>query len=401
MKILLISPMFQPAWDWGGPVRSMWNLARGLRSIGHNVEVLTTNVSQKGRMDVRRRSVEEGVEIDRYDVVGRGKSTVCNRYGFSPSLWVEIAKRVGDNEIVHMSGFWGTIQAVTALSCSMRRVPYVVSTRGGLQEDAIRDKRLKKEIALRLGTRRILREAGAIHYTTELERRMSPEWAQKYPSFIVPNPMEIRPKADGADLRERLRIRGGDVVLGAFGRIHKRKGFDVLIPALNRVVRGGKSVVLVVAGPDEGYRDKLEKAVRNRYLEKRVKIMGELRGKELDEAYETVDMLVLPAHGENFGNVVAEAAIQGTPAMVSDHLGLMDWVKEKEAGVVIPLDPDSWAQEIQKLERGRIQELWPSERISKIAIDSFSMESVAESMAANYRTVSRGDARWASRGEER
>ena len=53
MKLLFISPAYEPAWSLGGVVACLSNLCRGLASMGHEVTFYTTNVDGSGQpMDV-------------------------------------------------------------------------------------------------------------------------------------------------------------------------------------------------------------------------------------------------------------------------------------------------------------------------------------------------------------
>jgi glycosyltransferase involved in cell wall biosynthesis len=362
-------------------------LARGLAKLGVQVTALATNARQEGIVDVPRERVEEGVRIITEPVLFGGRVAWASRYGISPRLWLRIASHVGKADIVHLNGFWGAAPLAAAAACRVHGKPYVVSTRGNLQEDAIRDKRTKKAIALTLGNRRLIKGAGSIHYTTNLERRWSPEWAKNCRSFIAPNPMEIRPLANGTQLSRKYGIAEGAVLLGFFGRIHRRKGFDVLIPALADAVSKNKDLKLIVAGHDEGYGAELAGLVRRYEIEESVVMAGELRGDELDEAFSGVDILVLPAHGENFGNVVAEAAIQGTPCLVSDRLGLKDWVEESDAGLVLELDVVAWAEALSSLSRDEIARRWRPDRLARHARESFSIDTVARKMLEHYERI--------------
>ncbi len=80
MKLLVVFSALQPAWDWDGPVRSMWNLDRGLAGLGVDVIVVTTNARQKGVVDVTAERVEEGVVIVTAQVLGGGNWEKANRH---------------------------------------------------------------------------------------------------------------------------------------------------------------------------------------------------------------------------------------------------------------------------------------------------------------------------------
>ncbi|MNI54669.1 D-inositol-3-phosphate glycosyltransferase [compost metagenome] len=49
-------------------------------------------------------------------------------------------------------------------------------------------------------------------------------------------------------------------------------------------------------------------------------------------------LLVLTSYNENFANVVVESLSVGTPVLISEHVGLADYVKDNELGWVTGLE---------------------------------------------------------------
>lgn len=387
MKLLVVSSLFPPAWDWGGPVKSMWNLAWGLAGLGVEVTVLATNAKQKGIVDVPAERVEEGVRILTAPVLGGGRWDKANRHGLSPSYWKMIAANIRNADLVHLNGFWGPSPAVTGASCKLFNKPYVLSTRGNLEDRSLSVKTMKKELALKLGVKRLLRGASALHFTTEMERDLSPDWAKRINAIVVPNPIEMPNRTSGHGLREKYGITDGALLLGIVGRLHERKGFDVLLPALAKVA-ATRDIILLAVGPDEaGYKGELERTISRDGLTGRVIFSSELSGEDLISAYAGMDLLVSPSYGESFGNVIVEATAQGTPCFVSDQVGLKDWVAENDIGLVLPLEPTAWAAALDGLNREDLPRRWDPSRISRLARESFSIEAVAKQMLAHYERI--------------
>jgi glycosyltransferase involved in cell wall biosynthesis len=387
MKVLLVSTSFQPAWDWGGPVRSMWNLARGLAALGVDVTALATNAKQKGIVDVPAQRVEEGVKIITAPVLGRGRWVSANRHGLSPALWKMAVAQSRNADLVHINGFWGPTSSIAAAVCRMLGTPYVVSTRANLEGRSLSAKKMKKQLAMLLSAKRVLRGASALHFSTEMERDLSPEWARAVNAIVVANPIDMPSRKSGKSFRKSLGVSDETVVLGIVGRLHQRKGFDVLLPALSRV-KNRRDILLVAVGPDEaGYQKKLEDTINKENMADKVVFTSELVGEELLAAYAGMDLLVVPSHGESFGNVVVEAMAQGTPALVSDQVGLKYWVASRQAGMVLPLDTDAWAAALDSLDKSELEKRWKPERLVEIAAESFSIESVSQKMMSEYEGI--------------
>jgi glycosyltransferase involved in cell wall biosynthesis len=390
MKVYIVSSAFQPAWDWGGPIRSIWNLARGLASMGVDVNVLTTNARQVGIVDIPRIRREEGVRIVTSPIAAGGISRFANRQGISSGLWKSIINETVTADIVQIEGFWGPTPLVAGEVCQLYNKPYVVSTRGTLEIRSLNEKAWKKRIALKCGAMKFLNRASALHYTTIMEKSLSPEWAKSFKSFVIPNSIEIFSRTDGKLLRENLEISDQTVLYGIFGRLHPRKGFDILLPAFGKKNATRNNRKLLVVGPDEnGYRRKLEKMVEEYQLEDCVVFAGELAGDSLRQAYSAVDIIALPSHGESFGNVIVEAAAYGKPCIISDKVGLKDWVENNDIGIVLQLNVNLWENAINDIGKKEIVRRWETKRLEKIAREGYSIESVARQMKEQYEQIVR------------
>jgi glycosyltransferase involved in cell wall biosynthesis len=304
----------------------------------------------------------------------------------SPGLWQVILEETPTADLIHINEFWGPTAVVAATACVLYGKPYIVSPRGRLETRSLEAKPWKKRVALSLGIRRLLRRAEVIHYTTEMERACSPDWVRSVQSVVVPNPIEVPSGELDLARAEQRGLREGPVLLGVFGRIHARKGFDILVPALAEAVQR-VDLRLLVVGPDEGgYRSEVLRLLERANLGDRVVFAGALGGESLAQAYASVDLLLLPSHGESFGNVLVEAAAQGTPCITSDQVGLLQWVRDHEVGVVLPLDVNTWAVAIEGLDRRAIHARWRPDRLRQAA-QVFSPRAVAAQMIAVYESM--------------
>src|SRR5205823_5894989 len=151
------------------------------------------------------------------------------------------------------------------------------------------------------------------------------------PTIIEPNGIDLA-EFDGADgiesLKDQLQLTGKFVVL-FMGRLHYKKGLDLLIPAFARA--GIPDSVLLIAGPDDGYLRQAKKLVAENNLADRVKFTGMLQGEQRISTLANADLFVLPSYQENFGIVAIEALAAGTPVIVSDQVNL--WPEIVAAGV--------------------------------------------------------------------
>ncbi|HEV8630107.1 MAG TPA: glycosyltransferase family 4 protein [Thermoanaerobaculia bacterium] len=110
----------------------------------------------------------------------------------------------------------------------------------------------------------------------------------------------------------------------------RRKGFDLLLAAFEKVIEASPSARLRVFGPAGD--------VPLSQLEARgVEVGGPLAQAELARELRRADCLVLPSRHDSYGMVVVESLASGTPVLVSEMVGAKDLVAEGRNGWIVPV----------------------------------------------------------------
>jgi glycosyltransferase involved in cell wall biosynthesis len=158
----------------------------------------------------------------------------------------------------------------------------------------------------------------------------------------------VRLVPHGVDLdrfQPRPHRRGGPLRLLAVGRLVPKKGFDVLLRALQAGPDLPVQLRLVGAGPEH---DRLEALAADEALRGRVELAGRRTHAELPADYAWADVLVAPsvtdASGDRDGlpNVVLEGLASGLPVVASDCAALPTAVHHERNGLLVPAgDPDA------------------------------------------------------------
>ncbi len=148
--------------------------------------------------------------------------------------------------------------------------------------------------------------------------------------------------------RKHLQIPLKKKVLLNFGYLWEYKGMDVLLHALEMVVKEVPDVLLVITGTATTDWSRYESIVQEKhldsYLYKRLQYIPE---SEVDIYFAAADLVVLPyvPPFDTHGGVGALAVALHKPLLVSDIGGLPEYVQDKRA-IVQPGDPDELAQKI-------------------------------------------------------
>src|SRR5690606_8058113 len=216
--------------------------------------------------------------------------------------------------IVHVHGLYRFPPTYAAWQARQQGVPYIIRPHGSL-DPYLYDKSTAGSVWLkRLYERWFdlpnLNAASAIHYTAEEERKRAAFLRLRAPSFVVPNGLEWREYAElprrGA-LRAKLGLGDAPVVL-FLGRLHFKKGLDLLIPAFETLRGRVPEAQLVIAGPENDQYGRLVRQwVAARGLGAAVHFVGPLFERDVVQAYVDADVFALPSYTENFGMTVVEA----------------------------------------------------------------------------------------------
>ena len=237
---------------------------------------------------------------------------------------------------LHIHGLWEQSTLVAGRGARKRGIPYVLSAHGMLEPWALRNKHLKKLVYAALIERANLEGASCLHALTQAEAQDYRSFGCTAPIAVIPNGVRI-PNRISSDtfLAQYPALKGKRIVL-FLGRIHFKKGLDLLLRAWKKIILRWPEAHLVLAGPDfEGTRARMTALVEQEQLTQQVLFTGMLRDDLKWSALAAAECFVLPSFSEGLSVSVLEAMGVGLPVIVSEHCNLPE-VAELEAGWVIP-----------------------------------------------------------------
>ena len=342
MRVAHVIPYMHPS--GGGPPVVVDRFCRGLSARGIGAELFTTDALAPPGDDGWR----ETFAGDYSATVSAARGGV---YGFSPELRRVFRTRLPRFDLVHLHNLWHWPGWAAGRLCRRAGVPYVVNPHGMLDPGSLARKGWKKRTYGRLREWPHLRRARAMIYTADEERRLAEAAvAGLPPGMIVPLGADVPPDEPVGVLRDQFfrqfpLLRGRRVVL-FLGRLHEKKGPDLLIEAFARIaeLEPAASLVLVGAGsPDFVSQLRSRAGGLPGGLDRHVHFPGPLRGREKWAAYAAAEVFVLPSHQENFALTVAEAMGMRVPVVLSDRVNTWRDIVEAGAGAVCDVEPASIA----------------------------------------------------------
>ena len=335
MRILQVYPYFYPAWRYGGGTRVVYELSKYLTNRGHKVTVYTTDaLDEKSRVKVSTHPhYVKGVKTYYFKNLS---NYLASRYilPLPMGLLPRIKEEIKEFEIIHLHGSRTFLNTVVHYYAKKYGIPYVLQPHGSLPR--IIEKQGLKKLYDWVWGNHILKDASKIIVVSKVEMEQCKEMGIDDSNItIIQNGLDIKrfknlPRY--GQFREKHGIGKKHMIL-FLGRIHKIKGVDFLIKSFACLVKEIEDVVLVIAGPDDGYRKECEKLVKDLNLKDSVKFVDYVDN--VVEAYQDADVLVYPAIYEIFGLVPFEAIMCGTPVIVTDDCGCGELVKEAGCGFLV------------------------------------------------------------------
>lgn len=134
-------------------------------------------------------------------------------------------------------------------------------------------------------------------------------------------------------------------VFGFLGRIVDRKGINELLHVFNRIYASNPKAKLLIVGPFEMTQisDKLMVEKINKHPG--IINYGKIGQSEVPAFMMAMDVFVLPAWWEGFGNVLVQAAAMGVPVISTTGTGTIDAVADGYNGILIPVKNEERLQE--------------------------------------------------------
>lgn len=325
MKILHIIPAYKPAYGYGGPTESVSRLCEGLAANGHVVDVYTTTANGKTELDVIPGTITnvEGVNVIYF------KRITGDHTHISPALWRRLVKTANHYDVIHVHSWWSILNVIAARIALFSKAKVILAPRGMLSGYVFESgNNSYKKLIHKLGGRKILKKC-VLHATAQSEymecRKLIPGWE----GFVLPNILSL-PDIEIKEPRNEC------FTIIFMSRIHHKKGLEKLFTAISKL---SFNLKLVIAGDgEEAYVQQLKQLADELNIASKVDWTGWVNRDEKFERLNQSDLCVLTSFNENFANVVVESLHMGTAVLVSENVGLSDFVGENNLGWVCTLD---------------------------------------------------------------
>lgn len=319
----------------GGPIEGVKQLARVNQAQGHRIEVMSLDAP-------------DDPWVRDFPLKCHPLGPTKSSYGYSTQLVPWLTAHRKDYDAVVVDGLWQYNAFGVWRALQGTDTPYFVFTHGMLDPWFKRTyplKHFKKWLYWPWGDYRVLRDARAVLFTCEEERRLARKsfWLyrcnERVVSFGTAGPTGDLERQKEVFLEQFPEVKGKTCLL-FLGRVHVKKGTDLLFRAFAEVLRSGPADEvsawrLVVAGPnDHPYGQEMKVLAEKLGIADRITWTGMVTGDLKWGAFYQASAFVLPSHQENFGIAVAEALACRVPVLISDKVNIWREIADDSAGLV-------------------------------------------------------------------
>ncbi|MBD2458452.1 glycosyltransferase [Nostoc sp. FACHB-87] len=387
MKILQIVPSISLI--YGGPSQMVLGLAPALAKEGVKVTILTTDSNGDTGQQPLDVPLNRPIQQDGYEII-YFRCAPFRRYKFSLELlnWLKIHAKEFD--IAHIHALFSPISSAAATVCREKKLPYILRPLGTLDPADLQKKKQLKKLYVELIERQNLAGAAAIHFTSEQEAKISARFGVKTKDLVIPLGVKPTQRISASAVRSQLGI-PEDVPLVLFmSRIDPKKGLNLLIPALEKLLADNHKFHFVLAGTnpqDPDYENKIKFQIENSSLRSHTTITGFVSGELKAGLLQAADLFVLPSYYENFGIAVAEAMVAGIPVVISDQVHIWQQVSDSQSGWVGQTEVSSLLELLQQALQNPQERQRRGINAQKYALENFSWDAIARQMIQAYQQI--------------
>ncbi|MBD1392912.1 XrtY-associated glycosyltransferase XYAG1 [Mucilaginibacter glaciei] len=369
MKILHVTAAYKPAFIYGGPTMSVASLCEHLQLNGNQVEVFTTTANGREELPVtpNLQIIVDGVKVTYF------KRITKDHTHFSPSLLNALRKRATEFDAIHIHAWWNLVSLLACFISLQKKVPVVLSPRGMLSNYSFGKKNTSvKALIHRLIGKSLLKRTN-IHATSFNENTAVKKLGTFKSIATIPNFVQLQGKN-----AYPAKSRSSTFKLLFFSRIDEKKGLDILLTALKTL---SIPYHLTIGGDGKSaYINQLKSLATVNNLADKITWVG-FYGDNKFMLLQEHDLMILPSHDENFGNVVIESLSVGTAVLVSKNVGLANYIQSTNLGWVCERTPKAISEAIADIWGNHLKDL---DRIAQVAPELVRKDFTGENLLQQY-----------------
>ena len=396
MKILHVG---SPLTDFMGEFGLLFKASKGLKDLGHEVTIVTTDADSfyydKEKSRVYSETRKKLLNADKNQILFNEVPLYAlhctgHKFGFYCPDAKNFARKIIPNyDVVHVCTWYSHICMIFAQIAYEKKIPFIISSWGTLLPTTRKIKGTQKWIADQVYTKKILNHATGFQSVGESERKeflrlgAAPESIYRLDNLVELEKFEIKEKSG---ILNQHNITGKKFLL-FLGRIHEKKGIEILLEAFANIVKKQEELLLVLAGSGtKEYKEGIRKLVKKLGLENNVIFTGLVTENEKLELLESASLFVLTSHSDVHPIAVQDALTMGSPVIITESCDYPE-VKEYDAGLIIDEDVKQITNSILSIVNDEERLGKMSENARRLVLERFQSKVIIKKYDEMYKDV--------------
>ncbi len=219
---------------------------------------------------------------------------------------------------------------------------------GYLDPWSINEKYIKKKLFIKFFLNYAYKSACASFFSTKEEYIDARKNIKCINIFVIPNGVNINVFNEKNFKEQNIKKKKNKIIY--FGRIHKKKGIEILLNAIKSLpVDFFDNFYFEITGPGEReYVDIIKKIIKESNLEQKVNLRSPISRHEKANYLFNSDIFILPSFEEGDSIALKEALASSLPVIISKQCR-MNIVEEYNAGLVIESNTGSVLKALIKI----------------------------------------------------
>ena len=302
---------------------------------------------------------------------------------FSKNYRLRIYNFLKKYDLVHFHEIWSLKVVFIIYFLNKLLIKHFFVGHGYIDSWSINQKFFKKKTFIFLFLQKAFNSSSASFFSTYNEYLDVIKNIKVHDTFIIPNGVSLE------KYKERKLIKKKNKKILFFGRIHPKKGLDLLIETIKDLPDDYfNEFSFEITGPgNQSYINRLKKLIKKYNLEKKVNYNPPIYKDDKIEYLKKNDVFILPSFEEGDSIALKEALGSYLPVIISKQCRL-DIVDQYNAGIVIETNKKSLYEGLIKLRTKDIVEMGNQAR--KLATDKFDNKVCSERLYKIYCDIYNG-----------
>ncbi len=393
LKVLQIVPSLSLV--YGGPSQMVRGLSAALAQQEAIAQITVITTDANGDIDEAPLDVPLAHPISQagYEVI-YFRCAPFRRYKFSAELLRWLWDNAHHYDIAHIHALFSPVSTAAATLCRWQKLPYIMRPLGTLDPADLNKKKHLKKLYAHLLEKPNLAGAATLHFTSEQEAKASERFGTATPAMVLPLGVALptlpdRPEAK-AQIRKQFSISAERPIILFMSRIDPKKGFDLLLPALEKLNQDNYPFHLLLCGSnpqDRTYETSIKQQIKSSSWSEHVTFNGFVSGQLKATILSAADLFVLPSYYENFGIAVAEAMAACLPVVISNRIDIWPKVAEYSAGWIVPTEVEALTKAVAEALSDVEERERRGQNAQQCAQENYGWDAIAHTLSLHYQTL--------------